>query len=158
MKKYIYLAGPILGCTEGEANDWRRDLATRLAEHNIVGISPLRCEPLHGATYGSGSNDPRFGTPTAIHSKNLMDVQSCDMTLAYLPEPPAHKDQSWGTISELGWAFALSKPRVVVTNHAKVRAHPVIAASAGFGFLDDFDQAFDLIIGLFDGYCGGKNV
>ena len=40
MKKYIYLAGPIAGCTEEEATEWRDDVINMLP-HNIVGISPL---------------------------------------------------------------------------------------------------------------------
>ena len=45
MKKYVYLAGPIAGCTEEEATEWREYVCTYFP-HGIVGISPLRCEPL----------------------------------------------------------------------------------------------------------------
>ena len=45
MKKYIYLAGPIAGLTEVEATEWRGWVRERLP-YGIVGISPLRCEPL----------------------------------------------------------------------------------------------------------------
>jgi|CXWL01.1.fsa_nt_gi nucleoside 2-deoxyribosyltransferase len=171
MTPFIYLAGPILGCNRAQANDWRIDVAMKLKEHGIVGISPLRCEPLVGERYGFGNDDPRFGTPEAIQSKNFMDVQRCDFTLAYLPTPQylgwmgqngaagssVYADQSWGTISELAWAFALSKPRCLVSDHAKVLKHPVLRAQAGW-VLPDLDHAVDLIVGLFAGYAGGKNV
>ena len=52
MKKYIYLAGPIAGCTEEEATSWREYVCTVCYPHGIIGISPLRCEPLkEGMTY-----------------------------------------------------------------------------------------------------------
>ena len=85
--RYVYLAGPILGCTHGEANDWRVKVAARLREHNITGVSPLRCEPLVGDRYSADYPDPRFGTPRAISAKNKFDVHNCDITLAVLPKP-----------------------------------------------------------------------
>lgn len=88
MKPKIYLAGPIFGATGGEANDWRRDMTARLAPHGIVGISPLRCEPIVGARYDLHYADPCFGTPEAILAKNFLDLRACDLTLAYLPTPP----------------------------------------------------------------------
>lgn len=82
--KSIYLAGPIFGCTEGEAKDWRKYVADRLPP-GIVGVSPLRCEPLIGTRYDVGYNDPCFGAPKAILAKNFLDLRACDMTLAYFP-------------------------------------------------------------------------
>jgi hypothetical protein len=86
---YVYLAGPIFGATGAEANDWRKDMTARLAPHNIVGISPLRCEPIVGDRYDTQYNDPCFGTAKAIVSKNYLDLVKCDFTLVYMPKPPA---------------------------------------------------------------------
>jgi hypothetical protein len=86
---YIYLAGPIFGATGAEANDWRKDMTARLASHNIVGISPLRCEPIVGERYDTQYADPCFGTAKAIVSKNFLDLVKCDFTLVYMPKPPA---------------------------------------------------------------------
>ena len=88
MKPKIYLAGPIFGATGAEANDWRRDMIARLAPHGIIGISPLRCEPMVGTRYDLHYADPCFGTPAAILGKNFLDLRACDLTLAYLPSPP----------------------------------------------------------------------
>jgi nucleoside 2-deoxyribosyltransferase len=88
MKPRIYLAGPIFGATGAEANDWRRDMTARLAPHGIVGISPLRCEPIVGDRYDVAYADPCFGTPEAILGKNFLDLRACDLTLAYMPAPP----------------------------------------------------------------------
>ncbi|WP_315728809.1 hypothetical protein [Bradyrhizobium sp. SZCCHNS2015] len=82
----LYLAGPIFGCTEGEAKDWRHYVADRLPW--VRCISPLRCEPMIGARYDVAYNDPRFGMPKSIVAKNFLDLRACDMTLAYFPTPP----------------------------------------------------------------------
>src|SRR5258706_8501454 len=73
--RFVYLAGPISGCTGPEAHDWRVNVSGQLARHFIKGVSPLRCEPLRGERYSLTYEDPRFGTARAIASKNFMDVQ-----------------------------------------------------------------------------------
>ncbi len=82
----LYLAGPIFGCTEGEAKDWRSYVSARLPW--VRCISPLRCEPMIGARYDVAYNDPRFGMPKSIVAKNFLDLRACDMALAYFPAPP----------------------------------------------------------------------
>lgn len=157
----VYLAGPILGCNEGEAHDWRIAVASRLRVHNILGISPLRCEPLRTARYGFGNNDdPLFGTAKAIASKNQMDVRLCEATLAFLPRnwtglPEWH--QSYGTMQELAWAHAWGKITVTVSDDPDVFKHPVIGVSSGW-MLRTLNEATELLIGLLGGYTGGKNV
>jgi nucleoside 2-deoxyribosyltransferase len=157
MRRTVYLAGPILGCTKTEANDWRINVADRLKEHGITGISPLRCEPLIGERYGVQYSDPKFGTARAIGSKNIFDVRNCDLTLAYLPKLPDGRHQSYGTIAELAWAFALGRPAILVTDDQEIAEHPVLNSCAGW-LLSSLDDAVDVAIGILDGYCGGKNV
>lgn len=156
---HVYLAGPILGCTEGQANDWRQYADGILKPHGIIGISPLRCEPIHGSHYGTGyPEDPRFGTSRAIAHKNLFDVRQCHMTLAYLPKPLKGRKQSWGTLSEVAWAKALDKPAIVVSNDPEVIAHPVVNANAGW-LVPNLDAGLDVVIGILGGYVpGGHNV
>jgi nucleoside 2-deoxyribosyltransferase len=131
MTKHIYLAGAILGCNFGEANDWRKHVDS-LFIPGIKGISPLRCEPLHGERYSVSYPDPRFGTPRAIASKNFYDVTECAGTFAFLPKPPPDRKQSWGTIIEVAWAMALNKPVIVVTDDKDVWDHPVLDACIGW--------------------------
>lgn len=153
----VYLAGPILGCTGAQANDWRVSVASTLAAYKITGISPLRCEPLRGERYGMGYDDPRFGTARAIASKNLFDVETCEMTLAYLPKPPADRHQSYGTIVEIAWAKKAGRPAIVVTDDPEIKNHPCILACAAW-VLDTLPEAIDVCIGILGGYVGGKNV
>jgi nucleoside 2-deoxyribosyltransferase len=157
-QKFVYLAGPILGCTKGEANDWRRyvDKQFRAQSPGIVGISPLRCEPLIGERYNTDYLDPRFGTSEAIAAKNMHDVQNCDIVLAYMPKEMG-PNISLGTVCEIAWARAWDKQIILVTDHPKILAHPVINACRNWR-LDTLDEAVEVCIGVFGGYVDGKNV
>jgi len=87
VKPTVYLAGPITGETVSSANDWRQDMTERLARHGIIGISPLRAQPVHGERYDMHYPDPCFGMPKTIVAKNYLDVSRCDFVLAHFPEP-----------------------------------------------------------------------
>src|ERR1700724_2613431 len=125
MNRFVYLAGPIVGRTKGEANSWRHKVAAELAAHGIVGISPLRCEPIHGERYGTGYPDPCFGTAKAIGAKNRFDVKAADIILAYMP---AEHALSLGTLGEIFWADAYGKQVILVSDNPTVLNHPVIDA------------------------------
>lgn len=147
----VLLAGPIAGCTQSEAKDWRDYVSAKIALFGIIGVSPLRCEHLVGPVYSLNHPDPRFGTARAISSKNFFDMQSCDMVLAYLPLALNMKRPSYGTIIELGWAFALRKPTILVTDDKYVREHPVINACSAW-VLDNLEDAIDTIVGILEVY------
>lgn len=182
---FVYLAGPIMDCTFGEANDWRKYVADRLKPHNIIGISPLRCEPIHGERYTPDYPDPCFGVPRAIAAKNKFDVQKCDITLAMLPKPKPNGTVSMGTLEEIAWADQAGKMVIQVTDDPKVINHPVVDAARGWKLIVDelrdaphdgsvqppsrhglpyasiqaaTDGAIQICIGVLGGYTGGKNV
>jgi hypothetical protein len=150
--KTVYLAGAITDCDNGEANDWRRNLTHRLSTLNIAGISPLRCEPLMGERYTLTNQDPRFGTARAIASKNFLDVQTCDLTLCYMPKIINERRLSIGTIIELAWAHSMRKPTILVSDYDFVTSHPVVQANASW-ILDSMDDAMDVIAGVFGDYA-----
>lgn len=153
----VYLAGPITGCTDYEANDWRGMVAADLSAYDIIGISPLRCEPLRGERYQLNYADPKFGTPQAIGSKNVFDVQRCDMVLAYLPKPEEGRRQSYGTLGEVAWARMLNKPVVIISDDPDIIGHPVYVECAGW-IVPRLEDAVDIIVGVLAGYVGGKNI
>lgn len=156
--QYVYLAGPIMGCTKGEANDWRRYVDQKLQPHGITGVSPLRCEPdVNGVYAVTHAEDPKFGTARAIAGKNWHDTSSCDVVLAYLPTPPSGKWPSLGTVAEIAWARALAKTVILVTDDPVMKEHPVLGYCANW-ILDDLDQAVDVLVGVLGGYTGGKNI
>lgn len=151
MKHAVYLAGPIEGLSEHEAKSWRRDIKAVLAQHNIMGISPLRCEPSYNGRYNSlgfenaQADDQCFGTAQAIGAKNEFDVRTCDIILAFLPS------LSIGTIIEIAWGKVLNKPVIVVTQEPKLKLHPVIQHCSSWS-LDTLDDAVDVITGILGDY------
>lgn len=148
----VYLAGPIYGCTQSEARDWRADVSAQLAKHFIKSISPLRCEPLIGDRYELTYLDPRFGTAKAIASKNEFDVRTCDLTLAYLPASLCKDKPSFGTVAEMAWAHILGKRVLLVSDHKPYIDHPVIQACASW-ILPTLDDAIDTIVGVLGDYA-----
>lgn len=150
--KAVYLAGPVAGCDKGEANDWRHYVDSCLEGSRIRGISPLRCEPLIGDRYGVSYENPRFGTPRAIASKNMLDVQMCDMTLCYLPKDLNERRLSVGTIIELAWAHALRKPTILVSDYEFIIEHPVVQACAGW-VVATLDEGIDIVTGVLADYA-----
>ena len=154
MKKYIYLAGPIAGLTEEEATEWRAEVRENLP-HGIIGISPLRCEPLkEGMFYtDNGATAPMWSDARAINAKNWLDTESADLVLAYLPKEMNDRRPSIGTIIEIGWAIGLRKPLIVVSDDEYLMEHPLIQRNASWR-LDNLHDAVEVITGLFGDYVG----
>lgn len=181
---FVYLAGPIMDCTFGEANDWRQYVSDKLEPHNIIGISPLRCEPIHGEIYTPDYPDPCFGVPRAIAAKNKFDVHKCDITLALLPKPTKPGTTvSMGTLEEIAWADEAGKMIIQVSDDPKVINHPVVDSVRGWKLVVQtevepvgsvqpvnrfgmtyasiqaaLDGAVQICVGVLGGYTGGKNV
>lgn len=153
----VYLAGPITGCTKGEAFNWRNYVIERLEPHGIVGVNPLRCEPLRAGAkvYKSTAPDPKFGTARAIGAKNLFDVKQCEMTLAYLPKPGRRGRQSYGTIGEMFWANALGRMTLLVTDDPYVEGHPTLDCAANWK-LRTLDEAVEVIVGVLSVYSEAR--
>lgn len=150
-KPTVYLAGPIGGCDRNEANEWRNQAVDYLQVYGIVGISPLRCEPLIGERYTADNPDPKFGTTRAIGSKNIFDVRNCDMTFVYLPRELNERKPSYGSVIELAWAHALGKPTILVTDDPALIEHPVVQTCAGW-ILDDLQDGLDVAGGILEDY------
>lgn len=157
--RFVYLAGPIGGLTEAGAKDWRKEAAERLKPWGIIGISPLRCEPAINGSYKAEAypEDPLFGNAKAIGSKNRFDTLHADFVLAYLPERTPGQEVSIGTIIEIGWAHGKGIPVIVVSDDPVIMKHPLIDFCASWK-LETVQQAVNLLIGILDGYTGGKNV
>lgn len=152
MAMRAYLAGPIAGCNQSEAKDWRAYVGTKLHASGITAVSPLRCEPIVGEEYALQYDDPRFGTPAAISGKNWFDTANADLVLAYLPKQLNDRRPSYGTIIEIGWAIGMRKPVVLVTDDEHLAHHPLIARNVDW-ILDDLTTAIDVIEGLLGIYA-----
>lgn len=153
MSKFIYLAGPINGCEEGEAKEWRKYVQSKFNK-GIVGINPLRCEPPAACStgkYAATYSDPKYGLARAIHGKNWLDTVACDFVLAYLPKFANDRRPSYGTVMEIGWASAMKKPICLVTDDPVIVAHPVVNTAANW-ILNTLDESVELVNGIFTDY------
>ena len=140
MKKYVYLAGPIEGCIEGEINVWRKKCHVGFIE-SIVGISPYRAE------MASDDSESR----KRIAMKNYMDTQSSDLILAYLPKTINERRHSYGTTMEIAWGYSLRKPVVIVSDDPQVHSHPLLDMSgAMFEELDDAIDYINILLGEYE--------
>jgi nucleoside 2-deoxyribosyltransferase len=87
----IYLAGPINGCTDAEALDWRNDMTQRLAGHTI--ISPMVRD------YRGKENE----NVEDIVEGDKDDISRSDIVVAHCPYP------SVGTSMEIYFAWSCLK-------------------------------------------------
>ena len=156
MKKYVYLGGPIAGHTSESAKWWREDLQNHFKSTNIRMISPLRCEPEigEGEVYdaeGIAAKDCIcFGSDKAIHAKNMLDVKSCDLMIACMFAEQI-KSISLGTMLEIGWASALGKPIILITDDDRLKKHPVVKESVNW-IVPTLEDAQLIVYGLFNDY------
>lgn len=95
----VYLCGPINGCTDEEAHDWRA-LATNLLGPGFATLDPMRRD------YRGRELEP--GIAAEIVRGDLEDLTLCDAVLASCPKP------SVGTSMEVCLAFRSGKPVVCV--------------------------------------------
>lgn len=84
----VYLAGPIAGCSDEEANGWR-DLAARaLRAANFVVSNPMERD----------YRGREAGNAREIVDADLRDIRECEFMLANATRP------SWGTAMEIMYA------------------------------------------------------
>lgn len=124
MKYLVYLAGPITGCTYEGANDWR-EYAQRAFAPNIAGLSPMRGkEYLKNQGAMPHTYEHILSTQQAIMGRDMFDVRRCDMLLVNML---GAKVVSVGTVLEIGAAYALNKPVVLVMEkEGNPHDHPMV--------------------------------
>jgi nucleoside 2-deoxyribosyltransferase len=91
----VYLCGPINGCTDAEAQDWRAIATKVLASHHVV-LDPMRRDY-------RGRED---AAAQEIVAGDLADIAAADVVLAMALRP------TWGTAMEIYHA-AMQGKRVV---------------------------------------------
>jgi nucleoside 2-deoxyribosyltransferase len=92
----IYLAGPINGCNDTEANGWRRDFMD-----NLAGFSFL--DPMVRDYRGREDE-----CVSEIVEGDMADIDAADVFLAYCWQV------SWGTAMEILYAHSVDKPVLLV--------------------------------------------
>jgi len=119
MDYLIYLAGPITGLTWAEATEWRVEAHNRFADAGITSGNRYQClSPLRGKEYLKDETDIKhsydehqLSSAKMINSRDMFDVRRSDLLIVNLKHA---KKVSIGTILEIGAAFILNKPIIVI--------------------------------------------
>lgn len=144
MDYLIYLAGPITGLTWAEATEWRVDLTERFKDasngkHNYIALSPLR-----GKEYLSDETDIKhsyeehqMSSPKMINTRDMFDVRRSSLLIVNLKNA---KRISIGTVLEIGAAFILNKPIILIMEKENCHKHSMISEQAS-AIVSDVDTA-----------------
>lgn len=130
----VYQAGPITGCSYKGCTDWRRRLRDEFPE--FVWLSPMRAKPhlekcdLITKKY-DGENELKrlLSGSRGINARDSWDVQTCDILFANLE---AAEIVSVGTVIEIGWAWILNKPTIVIHGDNALHDHPMLNECTDF--------------------------
>lgn len=138
LPKKLYLAGPITGLSyDDAAGGWRQvaaDLLARQSPH-ILPYSPMRAkEFLKNNQVMPHVGDeldalPALARPEGIITRDFNDVSTADAILANLH---GAKRISIGTVWEIGAAYALRKPVVLVCEPGNVHEHAFVTHTVGY--------------------------
>jgi nucleoside 2-deoxyribosyltransferase len=107
----IYLAGPITGLTFPVANAWRQKVRDALPP-SVETLNPLRFDD-PDQTENFIHRSPAFDGMKNVVRRNYHDVQRSDLILACF-ENCSPDNISIGSVYELGWAYSLRIPTIVV--------------------------------------------
>jgi nucleoside 2-deoxyribosyltransferase len=129
--KMVYLAGPINGCTDEEANGWRHDFIERFAGSDFAFLDPMVRDY-------RGVEDDAY---EEIINGDLDDIDSCDIFLCNASVP------SWGTAMELFYAFTSDPRTVIVVVPEGTRISPWVRGHTHY-IVNTFDEAEKIIRGL----------
>lgn len=99
--KTLYLAGPIYGCDDDQAKDWRRDVTTALRKQYHI-LDPLQRGDYRGR---------EAANVLEIVRGDLNDIANSDVILALCERP------SWGTAMELWAASEMGKSIITVADN-----------------------------------------
>ena len=127
--KFVYLAGPISGCTDSEAHDWRELVKTKLGSDRC--LDPM-CRDFRGRI--ETDEDVRF-----IIDNDKADIDRASVILVNAWKP------GWGTGMEILHAWERRKPLVIVVPPDKtvspwLRYHGLVVRTV--------NEAVELVRGL----------
>lgn len=152
--KTCYLAGPISGLEFDQAQDWRAIAARRLADHGIIGLSPLRAKEYlrgTGVLPVDGFTQP-LSTSKGITTRDRFDCTRSDAVLVNLVGARA---VSIGTMIELGWADSARNPVILAMEpEGNPHAHAMVREIAGF-VVPTVEEAVELAIAILTGGARG---
>ena len=145
MRGTAYLAGPITHAGDYDmAVDWRELVAKWLEDLEIHTYSPMRGKAFLKGNWNlkeDGSFDHILSTPKAIVSRDLFDVQRCDVMLVNLQGAEL---ASIGTAVEFGWAHGAGTPIVTVMEETNVHRHAMLTEMSAY-ITTDLEEGVALV-------------
>jgi nucleoside 2-deoxyribosyltransferase len=129
---WIYLAGPIGGCSYNETIEWRTYVTEKLNDAGMVTYSPMRAKEFlsEEKCIDEQDYDHPMATLEGITARDRWDVMRCDLVFMNL----LNEDRfSIGTCIEIGWADLSRKPIVLVCKKDGLyHKHPIVKTVCGF--------------------------
>jgi nucleoside 2-deoxyribosyltransferase len=126
VKTRVYLAGPINGRTDAQANDWRQWVASRFLS-NVEVLDPMRRD----------YRGKEAENVEAIIEGDKNDISSSDVLIVN-----ALEGGSWGTAMELVYASLWNKYIIAVVPEGKMTSPWLVGHSSVR--VHDFQAAVDL--------------
>jgi nucleoside 2-deoxyribosyltransferase len=110
----VYLCGPMAGCTDEEAGEWRKAATVHLNGFGITTLDPMDRD----YRYTEYGDDPESVLP-ALVEEDKIDIEMADVVLVNYTQP------STGTAMEIILAWMRNK-RVIVVNPLGLQLSPWI--------------------------------
>jgi hypothetical protein len=117
MKQFVYLSGPMGGCSFKEMNDWRAEAAEKLNSQTLMCLNPTRSF-----------------TETSVPKEtdkwiNRRDYFDCVRAQCLLVNFKGMKHISIGTVMEIAWAYQNHIHIVLVGDPDGPQNHPMLKDS-----------------------------
>jgi nucleoside 2-deoxyribosyltransferase len=145
---FVYLAGPITGCSYEGCTDWRDFAAQRLEEVGAHCLSPMRGkEYLKSESRIFDKYDNHvMSCSRGITTRDRFDCVTSDVVLVNLRGAAG---VSIGTVMEIAWAFLTGVPVVCVMEKGNVHEHSMISESIGFR-VDTLEEGISVVRAILD--------
>lgn len=140
--KSLYLCGPITGLTYDGCTNWRKYVASKLAD-DVIPISPMRGKEYlnTGDKIKVNNEGTLLSDARSIKARDRNDVKECGAVLANFL---GSTSVSIGSVLEFGWADAWMKPIIMVAeSNNPHRVHPLTNQAAGF-IVEDLDSGIKI--------------
>lgn len=150
MKRLVYLAGPISGCSYEECTDWRALVRDSL-HPSIETISPMRAKDFIKDIIGDNKigvtpetqvfETHPMSTDKGINTRDYFDVRrSSAVFVNFLGATRV----SIGTVMEIAWCRAFNIPVVCVMEKDNIHQHGMLNYACGY-IVDTLQQGIQVL-------------
>lgn len=114
MKQYVYLSGPMIGCSFKEMASWRLEACEKLNSDTVKCLSPTRSYT---------EKEIPYETDKWINRRDYFDCTRADCLLVNFLDM---KKLSIGTVMEIAWAYQAQIPVIAVVKAGGFQNHPML--------------------------------